>query len=191
MALISLRIRVSCPFDGPPSVPSVALYLSILTSFPSPTFSLCSKPRGLPATPGAQPGAPSLGPFLQIPKRLPSSPLVLKQWDALKRLLLTSPHGHPTGMSSMGTVISIPNLFFFPVFFFFFLGPHPCHMEIPRRGVQLELQLRAYTAATASRDPSSVCDLYHSSGKRQILNPMSEARDRTGILMDTRRVHFR
>ena len=133
MALISLRIRVSCPFDGPPSVPSVALYLSILTSFPSPTFSLCSKPRGHPATPRAQPGAPSLGPFLQIPKRLPSSPLVLKQWDALKRLLLTSPHGHPTGMSSMGTVISIPNLFFFPVFFFF-LGSTLAIWKFPGEG---------------------------------------------------------
>ena len=32
-------------------------------------------------------------------------------------------------------------------FFFFlvFLGPHPGHMEVPRLGVELELQLLAYT----------------------------------------------
>ena len=34
--------------------------------------------------------------------------------------------------------------------FFFFLGPHLWHMEVPRLGVKLELQLPAYTTATAS-----------------------------------------
>ena len=38
-------------------------------------------------------------------------------------------------------------------FFFAFLGPHLQHMEIPRLGVQLELQLPAYTTATATQDP--------------------------------------
>ena len=32
-------------------------------------------------------------------------------------------------------------------------------MEVPRLGVQLELQLPAYTAATATQDLSAVCDL--------------------------------
>ena len=32
-------------------------------------------------------------------------------------------------------------------------------MEIPRLGVELELQLPAYTTATATGDPSFVCDL--------------------------------
>ena len=44
---------------------------------------------------------------------------------------------------------------------FFFLGPHVRHMEVPRLGVQLELQLPAYTTATP--DLSLICDLYHSS----------------------------
>ena len=39
-------------------------------------------------------------------------------------------------------------------FFFFllfcFLGPHLQHMEAPRLGVQLELQLPVYTTATAT-----------------------------------------
>ena len=52
-------------------------------------------------------------------------------------------------------------------------------MEVPRLGVELELRLPAYTAATASQDLSRVYDLHHSS--RQCL---SEARDRTHILTD-------
>ena len=55
-------------------------------------------------------------------------------------------------------------------------------MEVPRLGVELELQLQVYTTATAISDPSHVFDLYHSSRQRWILNPPSEARDRTCIL---------
>ena len=39
-------------------------------------------------------------------------------------------------------------------FFFFFSGPHPQHMEIPRLGVESEPQLLAYTTVSATRDPS-------------------------------------
>ena len=46
--------------------------------------------------------------------------------------------------------------------FFFFLGQHPRHMEVPRQGAELELQLPAYTTATAMLEPSHVCDLHHS-----------------------------
>ena len=50
-------------------------------------------------------------------------------------------------------------------FFFFFgsLGPHPQPMEISRLGVKSELQLPASTTATATLDPSCVCDLHHRS----------------------------
>ena len=61
-------------------------------------------------------------------------------------------------------------------------------MEIPRLWVELELQLLAYTTATAMQNLSCICDLHHSSRQRQILNPLSQARDRTQILMDTSRV---
>ena len=79
-----------------------------------------------------------------------------------------------------------------PTFSYFsvFLGPHPRHVEIPRLGVESELQLPAYTTATAPWDLSCVCDLHHSSLQRQILNPVSEARDRTCILMDTSQVCY-
>ena len=42
----------------------------------------------------------------------------------------------------------------------------------------------------AMQDPSHVCGLHHSSWQCRILNPLSGARDRTHILMDTSRVHY-
>jgi len=75
-------------------------------------------------------------------------------------------------------------------FFFLILGLHPQHMEVPRLGVKSELQLPAYATATATWDPSPVCDLHHSSGQCQILNPPNKARDQTHILKDTSRVCF-
>ena len=51
---------------------------------------------------------------------------------------------------------------------FCFLGLHSWHMEVPRSGVESELQLPAYPTATATRDPSQVCDLPHSSRQCQI-----------------------
>ena len=73
---------------------------------------------------------------------------------------------------------------------FWFLGPHMCHMEVPRLEVESELELLAYTTATATQDLSPVCDLHHSSRQCQILNPLSEARDQTFILMDPSRVRY-
>ena len=58
-------------------------------------------------------------------------------------------------------------------------------MEVLGQRVESELQLPAYTIATAVRDPSCVCDLQHSSWQHQILNPLSEARDQTCILTNT------
>ena len=49
------------------------------------------------------------------------------------------------------------------IYLFIFLGPHPQHMEFPRLGVELELQLPAHITATAMPDPSHICDLHHSS----------------------------
>ena len=68
---------------------------------------------------------------------------------------------------------------------FVFLQLYLRRMEVPRLGVEWELQLPAYTTATATQDPSHVCDLPHSSQQGQILNPLTEARNRTCILIDT------
>ena len=61
-------------------------------------------------------------------------------------------------------------------------------MEVPRLGVELELQLLAYATVTVMTDLSHICDLGRSLWQCQILNPLSEARDQTLILTDTSRV---
>ena len=77
----------------------------------------------------------------------------------------------------------------FMFLFLSFLGPLPRHTEVPRLGVESELEPQAYARATATLDASRVCDLHHSSGQCRILNPLSKARDGTCILTDPSRVH--
>ena len=76
------------------------------------------------------------------------------------------------------------------VFSDLFLGPYPWHMEVLRLGVISELQPLPYAMNAATRHPSHVFHLHHSSQQHSILNPLSKARDRTCILMDTSRIRF-
>ena len=55
--------------------------------------------------------------------------------------------------------LSIPSID--PFFSVIFLGLHLWHIEVPRLGVESELQLSAYTTAMAMQDLSHVCDLHH------------------------------
>ena len=80
--------------------------------------------------------------------------------------------------------------FVFWLFFFCFLGPYLQHMEAPSLGVKSELQLPAYTTATARWNLSCICDLHHSSWQHWIPDPLREARDRTCILVDTSQICF-
>ena len=48
----------------------------------------------------------------------------------------------------------------------FFLRVDMWHLEVPGLGVELELQLPAYTTVKATPDPSCVCYLPHSSQQR-------------------------
>ena len=66
--------------------------------------------------------------------------------------------------------------------FFFFLQLQLWHKDVPGLGVKLELQLPAYTTATAPLDPSHICDLHCSWQQCLILNRLSEARDQTHTL---------
>ena len=59
-------------------------------------------------------------------------------------------------------------LFCFVLFCFCLLGLHLHHMQVPRLGVESEIQLLSYT--TTMRDVSHVCGLPHSSQKHQIFN---------------------
>jgi len=92
-------------------------------------------------------------------------------------------------------LISCLCLFIYSFFLFWgeggFLGLHPWHMEIPRLGVESELQLPACATATATWDPSLIFDPYHSSWQHRILNPLTEARGQTSNLMAPSWIRFR
>ena len=61
------------------------------------------------------------------------------------------------------------------VFFFLFTAKSMAYGS-SWAGVKSELQLQAYTTATATLDPSHICNLCCSSQQCQILNPLSEAK---------------
>ena len=53
-------------------------------------------------------------------------------------------------LGTQASTVRGTSIFFF---FFFFLGPYLWHMEVPRLGVESELQLLAYATAPAMQDP--------------------------------------
>ena len=64
-------------------------------------------------------------------------------------------------------------------------------MEVLRPEVKSELQLLAYTTATATQpNPTCICNLHRNSQQYWILNPLREAKDRTCIPKDTSQIHF-
>ena len=66
--------------------------------------------------------------------------------------------------------------------FFFFSGSHLQHMEVPKLGIKLEMQLLADTTVTL--DLSHICDLCCSLQQCQILNPLSKPKNWTCIHRD-------
>ena len=56
----------------------------------------------------------------------------------------------------------IPAYFILYFCYFCLLGPNLQHMEVPRLGVEMELQLSVYTTATAMWEPSRIYNLHHS-----------------------------
>ena len=67
---------------------------------------------------------------------------------------------------------------------FFFRATLAAYGSSQARG-QIGTAAETYATATAMLDPCHICDLNHSLRQHQILNPLSEARDRTSILADT------
>ena len=106
----------------------------------------------------------------------------IREAEILKRV--QGPTAHTNSEDRIQNSAFLPNLHL--SFFFSFFGPHPRHIYGGSRlEVKSELQLPAYTIATARQDPSQVCNLHHSSWQCQILNPLSKAKDPTCILMGT------
>ena len=107
----------------------------------------------------------------------------ITMWSSSAELKLSSNGRHEPPDEAF---LSLSLFFFFLVF----LGLHPRQMEVPRPGVESELQLLAYTRATAAQNPSSICNLHHSSRQHWNLNPLNKDRNQTRILVDTSQVHF-
>ena len=129
-----------------------------------------------------------------VVRRCSSDPALLWLWRRLAAVVLIGPLAWEPSYAEGTTLKSNRNKqkkvsssqnyrYSLLLLHFCFLGPYPWHLEIPRLGVQSELQLSACTTATATSDPSHVFDLPRSSRQRRILNPLSEARDRTHNLM--------
>ena len=82
------------------------------------------------------------------------------------------------------------NSFFFLTFVLFRAEP-TAHGGSQDRGL-IGAVLLAYATATAIPNPSCMCDLHHSSRQRQILSPLSKARDQTrNNLMVPSQIRFR
>ena len=62
------------------------------------------------------------------------------------------------------------------VFLIVFIGPRPQHMEVPRLAGESELQLPAYTTATAMQDPSHAT-YTAAQGNAGSFDPLSKARN--------------
>ena len=66
--------------------------------------------------------------------------------------------------------------------FFFWHFRVALALKFLRLGAKPELQLLAYTTATAKPDPSHTCKLHYNSWQCQILSPLRKASDQTSIL---------
>ena len=92
-----------------------------------------------------------------------------------RQIILLTSHSHRHFTCTFSTALNLPCFTIFLCFFCFiwlnrlkhfvcvFLGPSLWHVEVLRLGVESELQLLVYTTAIATRDPSYICNLHHSS----------------------------
>ena len=103
----------------------------------------------------------------------------------LPHMITAPPFQHSLPDLSLQILFPSPTQTIYFFFLFILLGPHLQHMDVARLGVESEMLLPVYGRATATPDPSLDCNLHRSSQQHWILNPLSEARVRTHILIDT------
>ena len=77
----------------------------------------------------------------------------------------------------------IEMLFYLKIFFFLFKARPVAYGGTLSRG-PIRAVAAGLVTATATQDPSRVCNLHHSSQQCQNFNSLREARDRTHVLMD-------
>ena len=87
------------------------------------------------------------------PCRVDAGGVTRKPGDQHAGFRVLAPAKNPECVASTWPHLQFFFFFFLFFFFFVFLRLHPRHMEAPRLGVESELQLPAYTTATATPHP--------------------------------------
>jgi len=128
-----------------------------------------------------------MNPFLRI-HWFAGSPMAPHGFHSHVSQTLVSSTGFWLLLCSKHLTVSTANKMKFELIFFFFSQPHLWHLDVPRLEVQSEMQLPVYTTATATPDPSCICEQCCSSQQFRILNPRSRATGRTHILIDPSQV---
>ena len=70
-------------------------------------------------------------------------------------------------------LFSLLAIFHALIFFFLFMATPAAYASSQAR-IQIRAAAEAYTTATATQNPSHICNLLYSSRQRQILNPLTE-----------------
>ena len=82
-------------------------------------------------------------------------------------------------------------MFFFGFVLLFRVAPAACGSSQARGRIRATAAGLHHGHSNARSEPHHICNVHHSSRQRWIFNPLSEARDRTHILMDPSQVCFR
>ena len=120
--------------------------------------------------------------LLSIEARVDIASYTLSTFGISSHCFSTHPHRHLPYSTDYFVALYFRSISLSYFFFLLFGATPTAYGSSQARG-----QIGA-TAVTAMPDLSRVCDLHHSSWQRKILNPLSEARDRTFIPMDTSRI---
>ena len=119
-------------------------------------------------------------------QKLPIGPLWVWSWNYLIIGPCQGFHFYRLGIVGFLKASSHQVKFFF---FSFFRAVLMAYVNSQARG-QIGAATAGPATATATWDPSHVCDFHHSSQQLPILNPLGKARDWTCILIDTRQVRY-
>ena len=95
-------------------------------------------------------------------------------------------HTSDLSSSPFGCLSSASSLKRSSAFLLFRVSPKACGSSQARS--QIRAAAEAYATATATPDPSRICDQCHNLRQPQIPYPLSKARDRTRILIDTSQI---
>ena len=93
--------------------------------------------------------------------------------------------GLEASLPTLSCVVVFHFVVFYFILFFLFMAAPEAYGSSQTRG-WIGAAVAGCTTATATLDPSCICNLYRSLWQLQILNPLSKARGQTHILMDTR-----